>query len=149
MGIFFSILSLLMVLVQGPLLGFLSKKISDSKLIIAGSLILGTNFVLSYSDNMIIIYVAAVLFALGNGIMWPSYLSLLSKAGGSKYQGSVQGIASSMGSLASIVGLIACGIIYTKLGSTTFLISAVIIYLVFILSFRLIKIEKVCTARIA
>src|SRR5437868_10328669 len=73
MGIFFSVLSFLMVMVQGPLLSFLSKKVSDSKLIIAGSIILGTNFVLLYSDNMIIIYIAALFFALGNGIMWPSY----------------------------------------------------------------------------
>jgi len=145
MGIFFSVLSFLMVMVQGPLLSFLSKKFSDSKLIIAGSVILGTNFVLLYFGNMIIIYIAAVFFALGNGLMWPSFLSLLSKAGGSKFQGSVQGIASSMGSLASIVGLIGGGIIYTKLGSTTFIISAFIIYFVFILSFSLPKIEKVCT----
>ena len=147
MGIFFSFLSLTMVFIQGPVLSYFSKKLPDSKLIIIGNVILGTNFILLYSDNMIIIYVAALFFALGNGLMWPSFLSLLSKAAGDKYQGSVQGFASSMGSLASIIGLIAGGLVYTKLGSVTFLISGFVIYFVFILSFRLIKIEKICFSK--
>ncbi len=147
MGIFFSFLSIMMVIVQGPVLSYFSKKFSDSMLIIIGNAILGTNFILLYSENIIIIYIAALFFALGNGLMWPSFLSLISKAAGDKYQGSVQGFASSMGSLASITGLIAGGIIYTKFGSVTFLISGALIYFVFILSFRLINIEKKCVKK--
>jgi DHA1 family tetracycline resistance protein-like MFS transporter len=144
MGIYFSVLSILMVIVQGPVLSYASKKFSDGVLIIIGNLILGTNFVLLLSGNVVIIYAAAVFFALGNGLMWPSVLSLLSKAAGKVYQGSVQGVASSLGSLASIVGLIAGGMLYTELGTVTFLIAAVTIYLVFLMSFRLPKIEKIC-----
>jgi MFS family permease len=81
--------------------------------------------------------------------MWPSVLSLLSKAAGKKFQGSVQGFASSLGSLASIVGLILGGIIYTKIGAMTFLISACVIYSAFILSFRLLGIQKECDTKAA
>jgi MFS family permease len=71
----------------------------------------------------------------------------LSKAAGKTYQGSVQGFASSLGSLASIIGLVAGGMLYEKVGAVTFLITAITIYLVFLLSFRLIPIEKECNFR--
>ncbi len=149
MGVYFSVLSLLMVVVQGPVLSFVSKRVSESKLIIFGNLILGTNFILLYSNNIVVIYIAAVFFAVGNGLMWPSFLSLLSKAAGKVYQGSVQGFANSMGSLASIVGLIAGGVLYDKLGAVTFLVAAGIIYFVFILSFKLLHISKTCDIKLA
>ncbi len=139
MGIYFSVISLLMVIAQGPLLTFASKHFPENKLIFAGSFILATNFVMLLSDNIFVLYLAAVFFAIGNGLMWPSFLSLLSKAAGKKYQGSVQGYASSAGSLASIVGLIAGGILYTLIGEATFLIAAAAIYLVFVLSFISIR----------
>jgi len=146
LGVFFSFLSGLMVVVQGPVLSRLSKRFSDAYLIIFGSLILGTNFVLMTSQNLGLIYFAALLFAIGNGLMWPSVLSLLSKAAGKKYQGSVQGFAGSFGSLASMLGLIVGGILYGAVGASTFLVSAAIIYFIFLLSFRLLGVEKTVKA---
>jgi MFS transporter, DHA1 family, tetracycline resistance protein len=139
MGIFYAVLSGIMVLVQGPVLRKALKKFSEEKLVIIGSIILGTNFILFVSNNNIFIYVAAVLFAVGNGLMWPSFLSILSKTAGSAYQGFIQGVASSFGSLASIIGLIIGGLLYNLIGGSTFLISAGIIFVVFIMSFKLLK----------
>ena len=85
---------------------------------------------------------SAALFALGNGLMWPSVLSTLSKAAGEKFQGSVQGIASSFGSIASIMGLTIGGILYELLGSGIFLLSAGVIYLVFFMALGLLCIKK-------
>ncbi|HET7644732.1 MAG TPA: MFS transporter, partial [Nitrososphaeraceae archaeon] len=129
----------IMVLVQGPILNKSLKKFSEEKLVIIGSAILGTNFILFVSNNNILIYGAAVLFAVGNGLMWPSFLSILSKRAGYEYQGVIQGVASSFGSLASIIGLTIGGLLYDLIGGTTFLISAGIIFAVFIMSFRLLK----------
>ena len=137
-GIFFSVMSLLLVIVQGPILSRLSSKYSEASLVIVGNAVLGTNFVLMTFKNEIVIYSAVLLFAVGNGIMWPSVLSILSKVAGDKYQGSVQGFASSFGSLASILGLISGGMLYGWLQENTFLVSAVIIYLSCILSTRLL-----------
>ena len=141
-GLFFSVLSLMMVFVQGPVLSRVAKIWSDDLLIVVGSLILGTNFVLLISSSIMTIYLAAALFALGNGLMWPSVLSLLSKAAGEKYQGSVQGIAGSSGSLASILGLIIGGILYELLDTGIFLVSAGIIYTVFFMSLGLFYFKK-------
>jgi Arabinose efflux permease len=139
LGIFYAVLSGIMVLVQGPVLRKALKKFSEEKLVIIGSIILGTNFILFVSNNNIFIYGAAVLFAVGNGLMWPSFLSILSKTAGNAYQGFIQGVASSFGSLASIVGLIIGGLLYNLIGGFTFLISAGIIFVVFIMSFKLLK----------
>lgn len=142
MGIFYAVLSGIMVLVQGPVLRKALQKFSEEKLVIIGSVILGTNFILFVSNDIILIYGAAVLFAVGNGLMWPSVMSILSKRAGTIHQGAVQGVASSFGSLASIIGLIIGGLLYNLIGVTTFLICAGIIFVVFIMSFRLLKIEE-------
>ncbi len=139
LGIFYAVLSGIMVLVQGPVLRKALKKFSEEKLVIIGSIILGTNFILFVSNNGIFIYSAAIMFAVGNGLMWPSFLSILAKTAGNAYQGFIQGVASSFGSLASIIGLTIGGLLYNLIEGFTFLISAGIIFAVFILSFKLLK----------
>ncbi|MDY9926065.1 MFS transporter [Methanosarcina sp.] len=142
LGVYFSVISALMAFVQGPVLAKLAKRYRESILVVVGGFILGLQFILIISGNIFLLYLAAVFFAFGNGIMWPSILSILSKFAGKKYQGSVQGFAMSASSLASIIGLLAGGLLYTQLGVISFLIAAAIIYLVVFLSFRLVKIEK-------
>ncbi|MGB9928358.1 MAG: MFS transporter [Methanosarcina sp.] len=142
LGIYYSFISALMAFVQGPILTRLAKRYTEAVLIVAGGFILGLQFILLVPGNFFLLYIAAVFFAFGNGIMWPCVLSVLSKFAGNRYQGSVQGFAMSASSFASIIGLLAGGILYTQFGSNTFLAAAGIIYLVVILSFRLIKIEK-------
>jgi MFS family permease len=139
LGIFYAVLSGIMVFIQGPVLRKALKKFSEEKLVILGSIILGTNFVLFFSNNIISISLAVVLFALGNGLMWPSFMSILSKRAGTVLQGAVQGVAGSVGGLASIIGLIAGGVLYNLIGGATFLISAAVIFSVFVMSFRLLR----------
>ena len=65
--------------------------------------------------------------ALGNGVMWPSVMSVLSKLAGQTYQGAVQGFAGSLGAVASIVGLALGGMLYANFGARVFWASAVVI----------------------
>jgi MFS family permease len=137
MGIFFSILSLVMIVFQGPVLTALSKRFSEAFLTVAGSLVLAVSFFLLMSSSTPLTFAAALCFAAGNGLMWPSFLSLLSKQAGDRYQGAVQGVASSAGSLASIIGLVLGGVLYELIGPVTFLVSGSLIVVVFFLSLRL------------
>ena len=139
LGIFYAVLSGIMVLIQGPVLRKALKKFSEERLVIIGSIILGTNFILFVSNNIISVSVAVILFAVGNGLMWPSFMSILSRRAGSKLQGAVQGIAGSFGGLASILGLTLGGFLYNSIGAATFLISAIVIFAVFVMSFKLLK----------
>jgi MFS family permease len=104
--------------------------------------VLGTNFLLLIPGDLFLTYLAAGFFALGDGLMWPSFLSLLSKVAGRKYQGTIQGVASSFGGLASINGLILGGLLYEMLAGASFLIAGLVIYIVFLLNFRLRHFEK-------
>ena len=75
--------------------------------------------------------------ALCGPLLCPSYQDAQEQL----HQGAVQGVAGSFGGLASIVGLIIGGILYDTLGGTAFLISAAVIFVAFIMSFRLLKIK--------
>ena len=68
-GTFFAYLSLLMVIVQGPLLAKLSSKVSDGTLATGGTVILTLGFVFLYWNNLASTYSAATLIAIGNGLM--------------------------------------------------------------------------------
>jgi len=129
----------MMILIQGPVLRQALKIFSEEKLVIIGSVILGINFILFVANSTALAYIAAIFFALGNGLMWPSFMSVLSRVAGNENQGVIQGVASSFGSIASIIGLILGGVLYSTIGASTFLIGAAVIFFVFIMSFRLLK----------
>ena len=139
LGIFYAILSGIMALIQGPVLHKALKKFSEEKLVVVGSIILGTNFILFASNSIVFVGTAVILFAAGNGLMWPSFMSILSRRAGSKLQGEVQGVAGSFGGLASIIGLSLGGFLYSSIKGATFLISAGVILAIFVMSFRLLK----------
>jgi DHA1 family tetracycline resistance protein-like MFS transporter len=87
LGIYFSIISALMAFVQGPILAKLAKRYWESILVVVGGFILGLQFILIIPGNFFLLYLAALFFAFGNGIMWPSILSILSKFAGKKISG--------------------------------------------------------------
>ena len=138
-GLFFSFMGAVMILVQGPLLGFLTKKWRDQVLICTGSFILALSFLFYNSTESWLMYAGALLLALGNGLMWPSLLSLISKSILDRFQGTIQGYAGSLGSAASIIGLLTGGLLYTLMGAGIFVLSALVIFVIFLLSFLLFK----------
>ncbi len=138
-GIFFAILGISMATVQGPVLKKVSKIYKDTTLILWGSLVLGISFLFMLNQSLTFIYISAVLLSIGNGVMWPSILSLLSRSAGEKYQGTVQGFAGSSGSVASIIGLVVGGILFNVLGSNIFILSSVLILAIFFMSLKFVN----------
>lgn len=132
LGIFFTILSCLMIVVQGPLLSIISQKFNDISLVIIGSGLLVFNFLLLSNNSYI--YIAIIFFALGNGLMWPSFMAILSKISSEDLQGTIQGYGNSLGSLANIIGLTLGGYLFSVIGSLTFIFSAIIFLIIFIIS---------------
>lgn len=139
LGFFFTVMSIFMVIVQGPLLGYLSNKVTDKSLVLIGSIIMSVFFVLLTFADPTLAYIGAVCFALGNGLMWPSFLSMLAKKGDHDIQGTIQGYANSTGSLASIFGLILGGILMGVIGPTLFFASSIVMFFIFLLALRLGK----------
>ena len=130
-GIYFSVLGFLMAMVQGPVLSRASARWGDRTLLLWGALILGGGFVCNTVPAYAGFYAGAVLIALGNGLMWPSVMSLLAKAAGGERQGAVQGIAGSLGAVASILGLLVGGLLYDSIGDRVFFLSAVMVVFAF------------------
>jgi DHA1 family tetracycline resistance protein-like MFS transporter len=126
-GTYFAVLSLSMIIVQGPVLAWASEHFGDRLLMSVGGLILALGFAALYVQSTAVIYVAAGLIALGNGLMWPTFMSVLSKSSDQSLQGAVQGVAQSAGAVASIIGLIIGGVFYVSLGATLFPVAAIII----------------------
>lgn len=133
LGIFLAYSSFIMIMVQGPLLARLSKRFSSSSLVLIGATFLVLSFILLSRENLIILYVANTLLSLGNGLMWPSFLSLLSSTGSKKTQGAIQGYGTSMGSFASMLGLVIGGILFEKITTLIFVLAGVLFMIVIIL----------------
>ena len=142
LGVFFSFLSGALVVVQGPLLTYLSKYFSGAALVIAGGFLLAICFVCLTFNNIVIMYTGALFFALGNGLMWPSFVALLSNTGNDDTQGAIQGVASAAGSLASIAGLVSGAFLFNLLHSNIFFVTAAFMAGIALLSIPLIKKEK-------
>ncbi|MEO0472822.1 MAG: MFS transporter [Bacteroidota bacterium] len=139
LGLLFTYSSGLMILVQGPLLTFLSDKVKGEYLVLTGALLIMINFIMLPMVDGAMIYVAISFMAIGNGMMWPSFLALLAQRGSPKVQGSIQGYANSMGSLASIFGLVLGGTLFGQIGPKVFWIAAVVMCLVFLVSLNLLR----------
>ena len=141
-GIFFSVLSAVVVLVEGPVMSRISDTISEGPLAVAGCLVLALGFYLFTQPSEIAVYAGAVSYGVGTSILWPSFLSVLSKVGGDQYQGAIQGYAGSAGSLASIIGLVAGGLVYQQIGEGVFLVSAAWFVMLALASIHLRRINQ-------
>jgi MFS family permease len=125
MALFFAIMSLVMIFVEGPVLRRVSAVCSDVVLISIGGLVLGLGFLLLDTRLDSTIFAAAVLIAIGNGLMWPLIVALLSAKAGDQ-QGEVQGLAGSSGAIASVIGLLLGGMTYSSLQGGLFFVAAVL-----------------------
>ncbi len=142
LGIFLTISSAIMVVVQGPVLTYLSNRVSDAWLVLVGSFLVGSSFLALPMGTLGWIYVANVLLSIGNGLMWPSFLSILAGWSDPSKQGTIMGYANSTGSLASIFGLIIGGVLFSRVGPSIFYGAAGLLFIITLLSVRLFRPSK-------
>ena len=143
LGVFLAYSSIIMIVVQGPLLSFLSGKVSSIIFILIGTVFLTISFYLLSIQNVLVMYIAITLLSVGNGLMWPNFLSWLSQTGNQQMQGAIQGYGNSMGSFASIFGLVLGGILFENIQVTVFKIGAILFALICILvSLNFFKTQK-------
>ncbi len=133
LGLFLAYSSFIMILVQGPVLDRLSKRWSNEVLIIIGALFLTTSFLLLSMSEVAILYLANTLLSIGNGLLWPSFLALLARTGPPHLQGAIQGYGNSMGSMASMFGLILGGFLFEIINTGVFLLGGIVFAIIFFL----------------
>lgn len=138
-GVFFSAMGIMMALVQGPILSRASRRWTDRTLVLWGSGFLAVSFLFFVASALPLLYAGTALLAVGNGVMWPSLLSVISKATSPANQGAVQGVAGSAAAVASIAGLLIGGLLFAAIGSRIFVLSAMMTGVVFLVGVRAVR----------
>ena len=133
LGIYFAVLSGMMIVAQGPLLTFVSKHLSRRVVFGAGMACLMFSLLTLVLPAGLLTYVSAALFAIGNGLSWPTFQARVAEVAGDA-QGAIQGAATSASSLASISGLVAGGVLYPVLQSGLFYVAAALFAVVLVLT---------------
>lgn len=128
-GFVFFYVGLLSALMQGGLIGRLSKRYGEERLMLAGLCSIGLGLLLMpFARDLPLLMLAMSALALGMGAMQPSLSSLISRRAGGEEQGEVMGVAQSVGSLSRVLGPIVAGALFTELGrSSPFLWGAALI----------------------
>jgi DHA1 family tetracycline resistance protein-like MFS transporter len=113
MAYFFLFMGAIVAVIQGGLIGRLSKAIGEKTLVIIGavSFVLGFAFVPAVY-RVPLLYGVAALVAIGQGLCYPSLTSMVSKVAPETERGSLLGLATSVGSLARFLGPIISGFLY-------------------------------------
>lgn len=102
-------------LVQGGLIGRLSRAYGEVRLIRVGALIQSLSMAgiaLAPGRPMIVMYAASMLLSFGNGLTGPSLTSYASRRAPPEMQGGALGILQSMGALARVFGPTWGGFVY-------------------------------------
>jgi DHA1 family tetracycline resistance protein-like MFS transporter len=105
----------------------IARRIATPVIAAAGCALLIAAYLLISRSSEAALIAGAVLYGVGNGLMWPSYLVMLSRSGPAESQGSIQGVGSSAGSLASILGTVTGGVLYVTIGVAAFYVSAAVV----------------------
>jgi MFS family permease len=116
-GMGFAVVGLVMAFTQGYLVRKVMPKWGERKTAVIGMAVLGVSFYLiSLSHTLALLSVAMLLLAIGNGLMRPSLLGIVSLLSSEKEQGVVMGASQSAASMGRILGPILGGWLYTTQG---------------------------------
>ena len=116
-GYVFTYVGVLSAVMQGGLIGRLTARFGEEKLLIAGLSLIALGLVLIPVAHDLPVLVAAVsCLALGMGAMQPSLNSLISRRAGAEEQGEVMGVAQSIASLSRVLGPLLAGALFAGLG---------------------------------
>jgi DHA1 family tetracycline resistance protein-like MFS transporter len=134
----FIYIGLIQIVMQGFLIGPLSKRLGEEKLIVLGPVAMATGIILMpVFRNVVFFFFANSLLAAGFGLINTSIPAFLSKRISLDEQGGILGIAGSVASIANIPGPLIIGFIYAFAGSfVPFFISAVVLAAAFLIGCR-------------
>lgn len=128
-GFVFFYVGLLSALMQGGLIGPLTRRFGEERLMLAGMALIALGLlVMPLAHALPGLVLALSALALGMGAMQPSINSLISRRAGAEQQGEIMGVAQSIASLARVLGPILAGALYGGLGrNSPFLLGATLV----------------------
>jgi MFS family permease len=116
-GWLFFFVGCVLIVVQGALIGPLSRRLGEARLVLIGSASIALGLAaVTFSANLALLMVASACLALGMGLLNPSINSLISRQAGADERGGIMGVAQSGASLARVVGPAIAGPLFELLG---------------------------------
>jgi predicted MFS family arabinose efflux permease len=104
-GYMFGIIGFSSAMVQGGLIGPITKFLGKKKILIVGSfLIMITLALIPYAGNFLWLAVVGIFLSLGTGMLQPTLLSLISEVASEAEQGITLGVNQSLSALARMFG---------------------------------------------
>ncbi len=143
-GYIFAFIGIISAVIQGTLIGPISKRIGEVSMVRQGFLALGIGLaIIPFSDNLPLLLVAMVIVAYGFSISTPALNSLLSLKVPADQQGGVLGIGRSASTLARVFGPIGAGYLFALLGRDwPFYFGALLMGAILLLSLKLGKLDQ-------
>lgn len=139
-GRYFGVAGLVMIFVQGGLIGRLVKRFGEAPLVPVGLALLTVGMaLLAYAPPPWAMVSVFVLIAIGQGISTPSLQALISKGAGANEQGFVMGANQSMSAIARVIGPAMAGLAFSRMPAAPFLSAAAILAVGFVLSFAAVS----------
>jgi DHA1 family tetracycline resistance protein-like MFS transporter len=115
-GYLFAFLGVVSAMIQGGLIGRLSKKFGEGKLVIVGTLSLGLGMaMIPFCSTTGLLMVATTILAIGFALSTPSLNSLISFEAGETERGGVMGASRSAATLARVLGPILAGVLFAQI----------------------------------
>lgn len=126
-AVVFLVIGLLLVLVQGRLIGPGTARFGSARLLRGGMVtVAGGLLLLSYATEWAMLVPAIVLLAVGQGFVSPTLTALVAAEAPPERRGEVLGWVQSSGAMARIVGPVSAGILFDAVGpGAPFLVGAV------------------------
>ncbi len=113
----FAYIGVLMVAMQGGLIGWFTKRLGEPRLVVIGTMSMSWGLLLAplchaYAPLLVVMGI----LALGSGLAGPSLQSLISRGTSADDQGGILGLAQSLSSLARVLGPLGAGYFFGRLG---------------------------------
>jgi len=106
-----------LIVVQGGLIGPLSRRLGEARLVLVGSAAIALGLAcVTVAGRLPILLLASACLALGMGLLNPSLTSLISRQAGAEERGGIMGVAQSGASLARVVGPGVAGPLFELIG---------------------------------
>jgi DHA1 family tetracycline resistance protein-like MFS transporter len=130
-GRMFGVAGVVMILIQGGLIGRLVKRFGEEKLLPVGLVIMAIGLaLLPLAPPTVPMVLVFCLMAIGQGVSNPSLQSLISRGTSEHEQGFVLGTNQSLSALARVAGPVAGGALYASVGpAAPFFVGAVVVAL--------------------
>lgn len=139
-GMFFAFVGLVIVIVQGGLVGRLSKRFGEWNLIITGTILIaasmsiyvlvGWNRAITIVAGVVLILISCLFNATGRSICTPALSALISQNADPRRQGATFGLFHMLGSLARVIGPIIATALFTRHITGPFALAAVLVLIV-------------------